>query len=88
MPEVNQQPATRILRLPELRRRIGLGNTAIYERLDPRSRYYDPSFPKPISLGSTDRVRATGWVESEVEMWLRNQIEQRLQRRQRIAAGI
>ena len=72
-----QSTVTRILRLPELRQRIGLGRTAIYERLDPRSRYYDPTFPKPIPLGSTARVRATGWVEAEVEHWLRSQIERR-----------
>jgi prophage regulatory protein len=80
MPEVNQQPVTRILRLPDLRQRTGLGTTAIYERLNERSRYFDPTFPKPISLGGTERARATGWIEAEVEQWLRMQIERRTQR--------
>jgi prophage regulatory protein len=78
MPEAIQQyPVTRILRLPQLRQRIGLGTTAIYERLNPRSKYFDPTFPKPISLGGGNRCRATGFVEIEVEQWLRSQIEKR-----------
>ena len=80
MPDAIPQSVTRILRLPDLRQRIGLGSTAIYERLDPRSKYFDPTFPKPIPLGSTERVRATGWIESEVEGWLRKQVERRAQR--------
>jgi len=78
MPEAIQQSVTRILRLPELRHRTGLGTTAIYERLNERSRYFDPTFPRPIPLGGTDRVRATGWIESEVEGWLRKQMERRI----------
>ena len=29
-------------------------------------------FPKPIKLGSTDRL---GWIESEVEQWIAEQIK-------------
>jgi prophage regulatory protein len=73
--------------MPGLCERIGLRPTAIYERLDPRSKYFDPSFPKPIPLGSTDRVRATGWLEHEVEQWLQKQIERRAQRSQSAQAA-
>lgn len=84
MPEGIQQP-TRILRLPELRQRTGLGTTAIYERLNPRSDYFDPTFPQPIALGSTERSRATGWIEAEVEQWLHQQIERSRSRDRRPA---
>jgi prophage regulatory protein len=69
------KPATRILRLPELRQRCGLGTTAIYDRLNPKSKRFDPSFPKPIVLGGTQYARAVGWLEHEVECWLGVQIE-------------
>jgi predicted DNA-binding transcriptional regulator AlpA len=69
------------------RQRIGLGSTAIYERLDPRSKYFDPDFPKPIPLGSTERVRATGWIEAEIEQWLAKQIQRRVQRSKSMQAA-
>jgi prophage regulatory protein len=60
-----------ILRLPTVRRRVGLSRSTIYDRLDPESKRYDPSFPKPISLGS----RAVGWLSTEVDAWLLSRIE-------------
>lgn len=83
--EIQSASVTRILRLPELRQRIGLANTAIYARLDPDSKYFDATFPRPVPLGSSERVRATGWVEAEVEEWLRQQIERRAKRLQPMA---
>ena len=74
------QPAVRILRMSGMRFTTGLGQTAIYERLNPSSKYFDPEFPKPISLGGGERCRAIGWVENEVQTWLRKQIERRAQR--------
>ena len=56
---------TRILRLSEVRARTGLARSTIYLRIA------QGSFPKPISLGP----RAVGWIEAEVDAWLRQQIE-------------
>lgn len=44
----------------------GLGRSSIWAYANPRSRYYDPNFPKPIRLG----VRAVGWRASEVFRWI------------------
>ena len=60
----------RILRIHHLTRKVGLGRSAIYDRLDPDSPRHDPSFPKPINLGG----RAVGFVEAEVDAWLATQI--------------
>ena len=57
--------AITILRLPEVRARVGLSRSTIYERVS------HGRFPRPISLGG----RAVGWVESEVDDWLNFQIE-------------
>lgn len=55
-----------ILRLPAVKSRTGLARSTIYLRMS------QGTFPKQISLGG----RTVGWVESEIEMWLSNQIEQ------------
>ena len=57
--------ATAILRLPAVQARTGLSRSTIYLRVS------EGRFPKPISLGG----RAVGWVETEVDNWLQQQIE-------------
>lgn len=54
-----------ILRLPTVKARTGLSRSTIYLRIS------EDRFPKPISLGG----RAVGWIESEVDDWLKEQIE-------------
>jgi len=63
----------RILRHKQLRERSGLGRSSIYERLNPKSVRYDPSFPKPITLGYGSRAR--GFLESEFDDWIRLQVD-------------
>ncbi|SUX84361.1 Predicted transcriptional regulator [Citrobacter koseri] len=41
----------RILRMAELTAFLGISRSSIYEKLNPKSRYYDADFPKPIRLG-------------------------------------
>ena len=57
--------AQTILRLPSVRSRTGLSRSTIYLRIA------ENRFPKPISLGG----RAVGWIESEIDDWLNEQIE-------------
>ena len=61
-PDVEAMP--RILRLPEVRARTGLSRSTLYLRMT------EGRFPKPIALGE----RAVGWIEAEVDAWLRRQI--------------
>jgi prophage regulatory protein len=60
------QPATqyRLIKLPEVERITGKGRTSIYS---------DPSFPRPLKIGT----RASAWVESEVIAWIESQIAKR-----------
>jgi prophage regulatory protein len=55
----------RIMRLPEVKAITGLSRSTIYFRIALNT------FPKQISLGG----RAVGWLEQEIQEWLRNQIE-------------
>ena len=54
----------RFLRLPEVLARTGLSRSTIYVRRD------QGRFPRPVSLGG----RAVGWIESEVDEWMREWI--------------
>lgn len=54
----------RILRLPQVKDMVGLGKSAIYERIQ------TGDFPPPVKLG---RGRASGWVESELQDWIKSQ---------------
>jgi len=55
-----------ILRLPKVKNKTGLARSTIYLRMT------QGTFPKPISLGG----RAVGWVESDIEQWLNDRIDE------------
>lgn len=73
-----------MLRMPEVERRVGLKRSSIYARLDPHSKYYDPTFPQPVSLWGkpkgAERSKSNGgavrFIQDEVDAW----IESRAQR--------
>lgn len=50
-----------VLRLPEVLARTGLSRSTIYVRLE------QGRFSRPVSLGA----RAVGWIEAEVDEWMR-----------------
>ena len=59
-----------VLRLKQLVLQIGMCRASIYDKLNPNSPRYDPSFPTPIKLGST----AVGFLLSEVNAWIDSRI--------------
>jgi len=63
-----------ILRRKQVEARTGLSRSSIYAKITPnpnRPGDYDPTFPKPISLGA----KAVGWVEGEIDAWLHAQVQ-------------
>lgn len=56
----------RFMRLPEVKRRVGLGRSTIYRRMR------EGSFPLPRNLGG----RAVGWSESDVAWWIATRPQQ------------
>jgi len=60
------QPVLSILRRRQLQARIGLGRSSIYDKLNPKSKNHDPTFPRMVSLGA----RSVGWYAHEVDAWL------------------
>ncbi|MDR1229031.1 MAG: AlpA family phage regulatory protein [Azoarcus sp.] len=76
------QSALTILRRKQVEARIGLSRSSIYARLrqnPKRPGDYDPTFPKPISVGA----KSVGWIESEITDWINNRIEESRQPKQR-----
>ncbi len=62
--ERTANPPIRFLRLPEVQARTGLSRSTIYVRIE------QGRFPRPVSLGP----RAVGWIEAEIEEWMRQRI--------------
>ncbi|WP_231362381.1 helix-turn-helix transcriptional regulator, partial [Escherichia coli] len=40
--------------------------STIYEKLNPESRYYDETFPKPVRLGAA----SVGWRSTSIDEWI------------------
>ncbi|MCB4797179.1 AlpA family transcriptional regulator [Pseudomonas sp. NP21570] len=57
----------RIIRLKDVMDTTGLARSTIYKYIDAGA------FPKPLPLGG----RSVGWLESEVQDWIMERIEER-----------
>lgn len=62
----------KILRLRALCEKLDVAGSTVFDWLNVSSPRHDPTFPRQIALGNG---RATGWIESEVEDWLTEQVE-------------
>ncbi len=61
----------RILRRKQIEEAFGISRSTIYARLDPKSKQYDPDFPKPFPLSKTSGgTGAIGWLESECQAYI------------------
>lgn len=71
---VQSKRALTILRRKQVEARTGLSRSGIYARMTPNPKRpgdYDPTFPKPISVGA----KAVGWIEAEVEAWIAARVQ-------------
>lgn len=60
--QLKEQVRERLIRLPEVEQTTGLNRNLIYNL---------PDFPKPIKIST----RATAWLESEIQLWIKSTIE-------------
>jgi prophage regulatory protein len=63
-PALSPAPERRLLRLPEVRQKVGLSRSAIYKLIS------EGQFPRQISIGP----RSVAWCQQDLERW----IEERL----------
>ena len=57
----------RIIRLRDVMSATGLARSTIYKHIS------ENTFPKPVSMGD----RCVGWIESEIQDWILERIEER-----------
>ena len=62
-----------IINIKEVILFTSISRAKIYEMINVSSKYYDPTFPKPVRL-SESRI---GWVAFEVNQWIEGKIESR-----------
>lgn len=62
-----------IINIKEVIEFTSISRAKIYEMIKSDSKYYDPTFPKPIRL-SESRI---GWVALEVNNWIEVKIQSR-----------
>lgn len=62
-----------IINIKEVIQFTSISRAKIYEMINVSSKYYDPTFPKPVRL-SESRI---GWVALEVHQWIEAKIQSR-----------
>jgi prophage regulatory protein len=75
--EISALPTQTIIRLKQVIALTGLSHSTIYDRMNPKSKRYDASFPKSIKLGAALQAGAVGWIESEIQAWIQQCIAER-----------
>lgn len=63
-----------VIRLPVVLEPTGLSKASVYEKLNPKSKLYDPTFPQQIEIG----VRARAWRRHEILAWLQSKADARV----------
>lgn len=63
----------KIINIKQVTEFTGLSRATIYSLLDPKSDYYDSTFPKQVRL-TTNRV---GWSTFEINEWIESKLAQR-----------
>lgn len=56
-----------VLRVSRSAQKLGISRQLLYRKLNTQDPLFDPDFPKPIKLS----VRATGFLEGDLDEWLR-----------------
>ncbi|MEE4209709.1 MAG: AlpA family transcriptional regulator [Parvularcula sp.] len=59
--ETDKRRVTRLIRLPEVQHRVGLGRSTIYRWMA------EGKFPKPVQLGGY----AVAWADADIDEWIR-----------------
>lgn len=60
------EKSVRVIKIDEVEVIVGIKRSSIYNKLNPRSPYFDEGFPRSIKLGAS----SVGWLEHEVTEWV------------------
>jgi prophage regulatory protein len=64
-------PVRVMMRLKVLQNCTGLSKSTIYDKVNPDSPRYDPTFPKQVLISAG----VVAWVATEVDAWIASRIE-------------
>ena len=70
------QRPDRLMREPEMLHRTGHKRASARDRMNKKSKRFDPDFPQPIPLA--EGSRAVGFSEAQVDAYIRKRIERGL----------
>lgn len=59
-----------VVRGKDVRAIVGHAISTTYDKINPNSPRYDPSFPKPVRIGPN----SVGWILHELEAWVESRI--------------
>ncbi|RFU47564.1 AlpA family phage regulatory protein [Paraburkholderia sp. DHOC27] len=59
-----------VLRISEVSKLTGISVSMLYEKMNRKSRYYDPTFPKKVSFGA----RTVGYLQADVDAWIQQRV--------------
>ncbi|WP_336952399.1 helix-turn-helix transcriptional regulator [Acinetobacter sp. AS167] len=60
-----------IINIKEVIQFTSISRAKIYEMINANSKYYDPTFPKPVRLSES----CIGWVALEIHQWIEDKIQ-------------
>ncbi|UOO93557.1 helix-turn-helix transcriptional regulator [Vitreoscilla stercoraria] len=58
--------SNKLLRSKQVAERLCISRTAIWYKINPKNKRYDPDFPKPFKVSTN----VTAWLESEIETYI------------------
>ncbi|WP_342618413.1 AlpA family phage regulatory protein [Rhodoferax sp. GW822-FHT02A01] len=69
----------RFIKKDEVCERTGMSTSALYDRLNPKSKRFDPEFPRQVQIGASTAANrsAVRWCAEELDAWMRLQIAKR-----------
>lgn len=62
----------RYIRAKQVTQMLSISRSTLYDWTNPKSKRYDPNFPKSRRLNNSTKHGAVFWLESEVLVWLKN----------------
>ena len=68
-----------LLHRKEVERRTGLSKSTIYDKLNPKSLRFDPSFPVPVKVSDTEKG-GVRWCSDEIDQYIEMRREARDQK--------
>ena len=66
---------TELITMKQLKTALNVSSDYIYKKMQVKSKFYDPTFPRQAKIGVAGR--RVLWNKAEVELWIEQQFEKR-----------